>query len=573
MINSWLASPADSPRRGVSAPKDWAPRLALWLLPLAFLGIFFFLPLARILAFGLDVLAITPANIHLAARTVGFTFYQAALSTLITLAVGLPAAALFAYYSFPGKALLRALTAVPFMLPTVVVAAGFSALLGPRGWLNLGLMRLLDLQSPPIVFTGTLVAILVAHVFYNTTIVIRLVGGALSRLDPRLSESAETLGASPSQVRFHVVLPLLRPPLFAAALLVFLFDFTSFGVILLLGSPALATLEVQIYNQALQFLNLPLAALLSLIQLLCTIGFSVLYSRYALGRFVQSTPRAERTNARQAATAGQRAFVGFMLLSLTLLFVLPMLALPFRSVTRLEPDRGQKAEFSLGLTSVYYTELFVNRQDSIFYVPPARAAANSLIYASATVVLALLMGLPAAYALAHPGRLERILDPVLLLPLGTSAVTLGLGFILAFGRLLAVPWLVPLAHTLVALPFVIRALQPALATLPKRLRQAAATLGASPWRSWVTVDWPILRRATLSAAGFAFTMSLGEFGATTLLARPEFPTIPVAIYRFLSQPGGLNYGQAMAMATLLMVLTTIGILFIERIRLPGTTDF
>ena len=104
---------------------------------------------------------------------------------------------------------------------------------------------------------------------------------------------------------------------------------------------------------------------------------------------------------------------------------------------------------------------------------------------------------------------------------------------------------------LVALPFVIRTLQPALASLPRRLRQAAASLGASPLRSWIAVDWPILRRATLSAAGFAFTISLGEFGATTLLSRPEYPTIPVAIYRFLSQPGGLNYGQAMAMATML----------------------
>ncbi|HET6845314.1 MAG TPA: hypothetical protein VFH29_00685, partial [Anaerolineales bacterium] len=151
-------------------------RLGLWLLPLSFLGVFFFLPLARILTYGLDVRALSESNLTLTAQTLAFTFYQAALSTILTLLIGLPAAALFAYYSFPGKALLRALTAVPFMLPTVVVAAGFSALLGPRGWLNLGLMRLLDLQSPPVVFAGTLAAILVAHVFYNTTIVIRLVG-------------------------------------------------------------------------------------------------------------------------------------------------------------------------------------------------------------------------------------------------------------------------------------------------------------------------------------------------------------------------------------------------------------
>jgi thiamine transport system permease protein len=87
------------------------------------------------------------------------------------------------------------------------------------------------------------------------------------------------------------------------------------------------------------------------------------------------------------------------------------------------------------------------------------------------------------------------------------------------------------------------------------------------------VDWPIIWRASLAAATFAFTVSLGEFGATALLTRPEYPTIPIAIYRFLSQPGGLNYGQAMAMATILMVLATVGILLIERLRLPGAKEF
>jgi thiamine transport system permease protein len=225
------------------------------------------------------------------------------------------------------------------------------------------------------------------------------------------------------------------------------------------------------------------------------------------------------------------------------------------------------------LTADYYNELFINRNSSIFYVPPFQAAANSLIYAGATVILSLLLGYPAASALAKPGRLERILDPILIIPLGASAVTLGLGFILAFGHWLTYPWLVPLAHTLVALPFVIRTLQPALASIPDRLRQAAVSLGASPFRVWLTVDWPILQRATIMAATFAFTISLGEFGATILLSRPDYPTIPIAIYRFLSQPGGLNYGQAMAMATLLMVLTTTGILLIEKLRLPGAGEF
>lgn len=547
--------------------------MALWLLPLGFLAAFFFLPLGRILFYSLSPAAIEPQSVRLAADALGFTVYQAVLSTLLTLALGIPAASLLALYSFPGKRLLRALTAVPFMLPTVVVAAGFSALLGPRGWLNVALIRLLALSAPPIAFAGTLGAILVAHVFYNTTIVIRLVGASLSSLDPRLRQTAASLGADRRQVWWNVVLPLVRPSLLAATLLVFLFDFTSFGVILLLGGPSFATLEVQIYVQALQMLNLPVAALLSVVQLLFTIAFSVFYTRLVSGARVQTTPRAAQTNLRLTSSPRGRLLVLVSALLVAVFFLLPLIALPLRSITRLDADRGQRDTVKTSLTTDYYSELFVNSRGSVFYIPPIRAAANSLLYASATVVLSLLMGFPAASALARPGKLEAVLDPILILPLGASAVTLGLGFILAFGRWLSSPWMVPLAHTLVALPFVIRTLQPALAALPRRLRQAAASLGASPFRSWWVVDWPVVRRATLSAAGFAFTISLGEFGATSLLSRPDYPTIPVAIYRFLSQPGGLNYGQAMAMATLLLLLAIAGILVIEKLRLPGTVEF
>jgi thiamine transport system permease protein len=256
-------------------------------------------------------------------------------------------------------------------------------------------------------------------------------------------------------------------------------------------------------------------------------------------------------------------FLTGMLGLLFFFFVAPLAALPLRSVTRLEAARGQRTSVQTGLTLDYYKELFINRRDSLFYVPPIDALRNSLTYAGMTVVLSLAMGFPAASALAKPGKLEKYIDPFLMLPLGASAVTLGLGYILAFNKpplaLLTWPWLVPLAHSTIALPFVIRNLQ--------------STLGATPLRVWWTVDWPIVSRATLSAAAFAFTISLGEFGATSLLVRPEYPTLPTAIYRFLSQPGGLNYGQALAMASILMLVCGVGIGLIEAVRLPGTGEF
>lgn len=556
-------------------------RFLIWLAPLLFLGLFFFYPLVRILGLGFDFTQLRPAFFSDAFQVLLFTFYQAILSTLLTLLLGLPLAYFFARYNFSGKAVFRALTAIPFMLPTVVVAAGFNALLGPRGWANLALMDVSGATIPPITFVGTLWAILAAHVFYNATIVIRIVGNAWATLDPRLSDASRSLGADLLQSLWRVTLPLLRPSIFAASLLVFLFDFTSYGVILLLGGPKFATLEVAIYIQALHMLNLPAAALLSLLQLLCTLAFSTLYSRYVTRVTSPLKPRAARTNAQAPEKKSEKVFLAAMLTVLLAFFALPLFALPLRSVIRLEPDRAQHTQMNPGLTLDYYTELFINRRGSLFYVPPVQAAINSLAYAGLTVFLSLLLAFPAATALARPGRFEKWIDPFLMLPLGASAVTLGLGYIITFNHplfasslsFLTSPFLIPLAHTTIALPFVIRTLQTALATIPQRYREAATVLGASRWQTRRTIDWPIISRATISAGAFAFTVSLGEFGAASLLARPEYPTLPTAIYRFLSQPGGLNYGQAMAMATLLMALTGLGIFLIEKLRLPGTGEF
>lgn len=547
--------------------------LWLWLLPLAFLGFFFFQPLAAILRLAAEGALVDGLRFDAWARLgrpLLFTIWQAGLSTLLTLLVGLPAAWVFARFNFPGKRLISTLSTLPFILPTVVAAAGFNALLGPRGWVNLALMDWFNLTTPPVQFLNSLGAILLAHVFYNTTVVLRVVGSAWAQMDTRLEQAARSLGAGPLRAFWEVTLPLLRPPLAAAALLVFLFDFTSFGVILLLGGPQYATLEVEIYIQALHLLNLPLAGLLSAVQLTATLVLTALYARLARGRNIPLTPRLRGEAQRAPRRTWERLVVGITVGGLVLLMALPLTALALRSVTRLDADRGQRGTVQTGLTLDYYRELFVNRRGAFFYVPPAEAARNSLTYAGLTVVISLGLGFLAAGALARRSKLNAVLDPLLMLPLGASAVTLGLGFVVVFSRppldVRSFPLLIPIAHSLVALPFVVRTLQPALASIPPGLRQAAAVLGAPAWRVWLEVDLPIVARAAAASAVFAFTISLGEFGATTFLARPETPTLPVAIFRFLSQPGALNYGQALAMATLLMLLCAAAVLLLERLE-------
>lgn len=560
--------------------------ILLWVAPLIFLVLFYFFPLGSIIKISFDRSEVGIANAFInairspsARQVLWFTIWQATLSTLLTLAIGLPGAYLFARYSFGGKTLLQALSAVPFVMPTVVVAAAFYALLGTRGWLNLAAMEVFNLDTPPINITNTIYAILLAHVFYNTTIILRMVGDFWSHLDPRLEQAARTLGANRLQAFVKVTLPLLGPVITAAALLVFIFDFTSFGVILILGGPRFATLEVEIYYQTVSLFNLPVAAALSIIQLACTLAMTIIYTRLSARLTRPLQLRSRRYTQKKLTTWRNRLFAGIMIIILAAILIAPLFALATRSIVRLDPDRAQRSFDSPSLTLDFYRELSINRRSSLFYVPPTTAIGISLLYAGLTVIVALAIGIPAAWALVRYSKsgFNQVIDPILMLPLGTSAVTLGLGFIVALKSppldLRASPILIPIAHTLVAFPFVVRSLTPALHSIQPRLRQAAALLGASPAEVFRLIDLPLVGRALLVAATFAFTISMGEFGATALIARPEYPTIPLVIYRFISQPGSLNYGQALALSTILMLVTASGLVAIERLRIAQVGEF
>ena len=564
------------------------PRLLIYSIPLAFLLLFYFYPLASILTLSfapegrfdpaaLGKLFSTPYYL----QTLWFTTWQAALSTLLTVGLALPGAYVFARYDFPGKSLVQALTTVPFVLPTIVVALAFTALLGPHGLLNLALMGLLGLDRPPLDLQHTLTVILLAHVFYNYTLVLRMVGTYWANLDPQLGEAARLLGANRWRAFREVTLPLLTPAISAAALLVFIFCFTSFGVVLVLGGPRFATLEVEIYHQTIHYLNLPLAAALSLIQIIFTFTLMATYTRLQARKTLPLELRPRQVTQRRPRRWREWLVVGINVGLMLALLVTPLIALVERSLT---------LSATGGVSLAFYRQLFHNPRGSAFYVPPVAAVRNSVGFALATMGLSVVLGLMAAAVLDNRGSspsarsprprerwLRRLLDPVFMLPLGTSAVTLGLGYIVALDEpplnLRTSPLLIVLAHTLVALPFVVRSVLPALRSIHPHLREAAALLGGSPWHVWREVDLPIVARSVLVGAVFAFTISMGEFGATSLIARPERPTMPVAIYRFLGRPGTANYGQALAMSTLLMLVCTLGFLALERFRVGEVGEF
>jgi thiamine transport system permease protein len=535
--------------------RSYLATAALASVPVAFLLAFFVWPVGSIIATGLfraGHFDLDPFRRALSGNLLGiawFTLWQAAASTALTLAAALPGAYVFARYDFPGKRLLRALATVPFVLPTVVVGTAFLALVGPGGTLGVRL-------------DGTIWAILAAHVFFNYAVVLRTVGGLWAHLDPRLEEAARLLGASRWRVFSRITLPLLRPALAAAGSIVFLFTFTSFGVVLILGGARLATLEVEIYRRTTAFFDLPLAAVLALVQLVGVTALLLAYSRYQERRSVEQTLRPAAEVAHRPRTAGERALVAGVLVP-TYCFLLGPLALLVA--------RSLHGPTGWGLAS--YRALGEPGRTGAVLVDPLEAVGNSVSFAVVATLVALAVGLMAAAVIAYRrGRAGRWFDALLMLPLGTSAVTIGFGFLVALDAPvdLRSSWvLIPLAHALVAMPFVVRTVVPVMRSVRTRLREAAAVLGAAPRRVWKEVDLPMVARAAAAGAGFAFAVSLGEFGATAFIARPNTTTLPVAIFRFLGQPGALNFGRARAMSVILMVVTAAAVTLIDRFR-PAT---
>ena len=543
------------------SPKSRLP--LLWVLPaLVFLGVFYFWPLGSILRTSFEGGGLFDSLWALVGkgyfrRILWFTFGQAVVSTVLTVLVALPGAYVFATFDFPGKRFLNAASTVPFVLPTVVVAAAFDAAFGTSGAVNSVLQRLFGTDAPVVDLHHTVWMILAAHVFFNYAVVFRVVGSYWAGLGNHLNEAARTLGAPPVKAFFHVTLPLLMPAILSSAVLVFVFCFSSFGVVLILGGPRFSTIEVEIYRQAVSMFNLPMAATLSLVQIACGLGLMWVYTslqrKLPGGRFTYAPERTLKT-------AGEWLFVGSSVLFVVLFLCGPLVALLTGS---LQTEDG----FSLN----YYLGLFQSDPDSILFLPPQVAVFNSLKYASATVLLALLLGLPTAFFLVRGGKqigkMASLIDPVFMLPLCTSAVTLGFGFVVGLDEpplnLRASRLLPVFAHTLVAFPFAVRSLVPAVRAIPESLREAASILGASPWRVFGLVDIPLIGRALGGAAVFSFTISMGEFGATAFVAGPVNPTMPLAIFRYLGQPGAMNHGRAMAMSCILMLVTVIGFYFIE----------
>lgn len=536
-------------------------------LPVAVVAVFFVLPVVGMVGRGfvvdgrLDVGGVLEVlgrpRVH---RVLGFTLVSATAGTLGSVVLGVPAAYALHRLRLPGARVVRALLLVPFVLPTVVVGVVFRELLGEAG--PLGFLGL----------DGSATAIVAALVFFNLAVVVRTVGAAWEGLDPRPAQAAAALGAPPLTVLRTVTLPALAPAVVSAASVVFLFCATAFGVVLTLGGLRYATVETEIYTLTTDLLDLRAAAALSVLQLV------VVTALLALTQVL----RRRRPPRRGAVPLAPRA-VGRTDAPVLAVTAAALLLVAAPLATLVAGSLHTPAGWSLANYRALQTPGETSGGVSALTVPVTDALLTSARTAVDATWMALLLGGLVAVVVTRrsTGRVERRvragLDAVVMLPLGVSAVTLGFGFLVTLDSgpldLRESPLLVPLAQALVAMPLVVRTLAPVLAAVDDRQRQAAASLGAGPLRAFAVVDLPVVWRPLLAAAGFAYAVSLGEFGATAFLARPETPTLPVVIFRLLGHPGAANYGMALAASVVLAAATAVVVLAVDRLRVPSLGAF
>lgn len=556
--------PAGPPLRPPA--RAWAVgRGAAWALaaavPLVFLGVFFAWPVLALVGRGfvpdgaLDLSGFTEVFARPRTwRIIGLTLAQGAIGTVLAVLLGVPGAYVLYRCRFPGRGALRAFVTVPFVLPTVVVGVAFRALLrenGPLGFLHLD---------------GTFAAIVAALVFFNYAVVVRTVGGMWERLDPRPEQAARSLGASPARAFWTVTLPALTPAITSAASLVFLFCATAFGTVLVLGGMRYGTVETEIWIQTTQFLDLRAAAVLSVVQVVVVAG--------ALAVAARARARRERALSLVDATVAAVGRPHPLPAAITAV-VLVLIALPLGALL----TGSLRTADGWGLD--HYRALGTTGGRNALTVTVWEALGNSLRIAVDATVLALVVGCLVALVVSRrprPPAARRavgVLDGVFMLPLGVSAVTVGFGALLTLGHPFGIGTdlrssgvLVPVVQAVVAVPLVVRTVLPVLRAIDPRLREAAGTLGAGPGRVLLGVDGALAARSVGLAVGFAFAVSLGEFGATAFLARPDSPTLPVVIFRLIGQPGADNYGMALAAGVVLAALTAGVMALAERLRGP-----
>lgn len=519
--------------------------LALGAAPLTVVALAFLLPYLAAISAGFDAGKGTTARSLFGdpslARIIGFTMAQAALSTLAALLLGLPGAWLIGSGRFRGARLVRAIASVPFAMPPVLVVLGFVLFFGNSGWLNRGITAVFGGDEGPIRVLYRPSAIVLAHAFYNFPIVLRLAGDGISAARASYAGAASTLGASPQKAFLTVLLPIAAPSIAASTLLVFLYCFTSFAVVLVLGGgPAATTLSVEIYRAARVGLDYRTAGYLALIE---TAIASAAYLLYARSEKASRTLAGTGENRNRGEEEGKRSLPGRIamvvyLVIAALLVLGPLISVPLESFLWRQ-SRVSHASFSLRWWEAVEGSAL-----------PALARSVTLAAAAATLAVSLATAAAIArWLLGEKSRFGSLLAVLCVAPLASSGIVLGFGWLKFYGSSLSRSfWAVAMLHATAALPFAYRSISEGLATLSPSIVDASSSLGAPPLKTALLVALPSSARRIRSAWAFAAAISLGELNAVLMLGLEGWETLPLLVYR---AAGAYRFGSACAAGTLL----------------------
>lgn len=454
---------------------------------------------------------------------VRFTIWQAAVSALVSVTLAVPVARALARRRFRGRATLVTLLGVPFLLPVIVAVLGLLAVFGQAGWVNAGL----DMLGLPGVRPYGPVGVVLAHVFLNLPLAVRMILHGWQAIPAERFRLAASLNLGPAQVFRHLERPMLRAVLPGAALAIFLICLTSFAVALILGGgPRATTVELAIY-QAIRFdFDLGRAAVLALVQAGLCAGAVLLAGRWAApasfgagrGRVVQRF---------DAQGAGLRALDAGVIALAAAFLIAPLLAVALRGLP--------------GLWSLP--------------APVWAAAGRSLMIAPVSAALAVLGALGLCLLILRGGRAARLAEVVAMLPLVASGLVLGAGLFLALFPFvapdrLALP-VTALVNAGLALPFALRLLLPPAREVLAEDGRLAAALGMTGWAFVRLVAVPRLRRPLGFAAGVAAALAMGDLGVIALFAT-ETATLPLQVMRLM---GAFRTEDAEAAALLLVILS------------------
>ena len=545
---------------GLSGPVS----LLLIVAPACFLFLFFFYPLGSVMIGGLRDHEGRLSFVRVARllgdayylRIIGFTVKQAVLSTLLSVAIGLPGAYLLARYEFVGKRLIRALTTVPFVLPSIIVVLGFVRVFGNNGLVNRFLMATFHLDDPPLRILYSLRGILLAHAFYNFPICVRIVSSLWARIHPGTEEAARSLGAHGIRLFWNTTLRQILPGILSAAALIFIFCLLSFAVVLVLGGgPRHATIEVEVYRLTKVSLDLATGSALAIIG--ACLSLISLYIYVRLQHWSGFSERMGSNSDKPRLSSVLHSPLGVFFVSYLFLMAVVILA-PMASV--LAYSFQERTGWRLQHVSVEWYRRILSATG-----PYLRAVLNSLLFGGMTVALSVPVGTLLAYVLCRSRTVwKHVAEAVVMLPIGVSTIMLGLGYLIAYQRL---PWrmvgswyAIVFAHSVIAYPFVIRVLTATLRKISLALREAASSLGAGPWQIFRYLELPLSKSALVTGAAFSFGISVGEINATLMLYDPDLVTIPVVIYRLISS---YNFIGACAMGSVLIVFCLIAFLIID----------